>query len=196
MYELNFPDRGLVGRSYHFNGLMEKIVQYRQANGFPCGLGLEDEVEQAVCLAYPQEAENIDPRIPSTTMRLGWEDIVNGTRNLAAFIGAGRPYVSQDEANRRARICASCPFKGDFVRQCGSLCGKLLETIKDFVTSRSTPYDGQLMSCRVCKCHCQAIVWVPLKYQTPHLSQHQKDQYAYAAQIHSCWKNGETDAAP
>ena len=189
-YDLNLPERGMVGRSYNFEGLLAKIAEFRRANSIPIGIGFEEEVEREVALRYPQECVETDPRVPDTSMRLSWYDIIAGTRHLLEFVAAGAPRVSQEEANRRASICVSCPFKGDFVRQCGSLCGELLSLVTSVAGGGRTPYDDQLQSCRVCKCHQRAIVWVPLEFQTPHLTALQRQQYQLAKELHGCWKAG------
>lgn len=188
VFDLNLPEKGMVGRSYNFEGLLGKIAEYRHANGIPMGVGFVEEVEQEVCLRYPQESIETDARVPDTTMRLTWEDIIAGTRHLTSFVAAGRPLVDRAEAERRAAICSTCPFKGDFVKQCGQLCGALLEMVNSVTGGQKTNYDSRLQSCRVCKCHCQAIIWVPLEFQTAHLTDLQRQQYQLARDLHGCWK--------
>lgn len=194
-YELDVPERGVVGKGSTFDHLVFSVEKYRRANGIPVGLGLAEEVEREVCVRYPDECSETDPRVPPSAIRLNYEDVYHGTANIVNLTMAGRPLESQEEADRRAAICAACPFKRPYAKPCTYDCGPLRKLIDRFLTGGGkTKSDAALQACGVCKCECKVIVWVPLEYQLPGLTDFQKEQYRLARQIQEqngqpvCWK--------
>ena len=190
-YILDNKEKGFVGRGSNFTQLVTSIRAYRYSMGLPCGLGLEDEIEQEVCLKYAAECNETSPLIPNIhNRRLSFQDVINGTRALIAFKVAGSPLVDSVEAARRAKICAACPWNVDFQRPCNFICGELKDLVLKIVGSSTTPHDDSLRSCAICSCHNQAQVWLPLEISTAGLSDRQKEQFAMASQTVGCWKQG------
>lgn len=189
-FVLNTPERGMVGVGTDMNALLVSVRAWRNANAFPVGLDFEREVEREVCLNYPGECKETDPRVPDAVIRISWSDVIVGTRHLASFVAAGRPLVSPEEANARSATCLACAFKGHFTTPCTADCTGLSRLVEELVGGAKTVLDARLnnLACRVCKCSVRAIVWVPLKYQTPHLTSLQRQQYALAKELHGCWK--------
>lgn len=84
------------------------------------------------------------------------------------WIAQGKPLVSQEIANARAAICASChnnvathEIKGGCSAcQKGSMILRKLKST--FIGSRTTPSDAKLKACALCGCPLQMKVWMPL----------------------------------
>lgn len=189
-YTLENSDKGFVGFGTTFDMLMTNVRNYRKANALPNGLGLEEEVECEVCRLYPAECIETDARVP-VPRPISWQEAVQGTRVMMSHQLAGRPLVPREEAERRAKICADCPWNYQVNFQCSGICGELQQVVQAIVGSQGTPHDGKLRSCAVCHCYLTASVWVPIEIQTPHLTAEQRSQYKLAKEEWGCWKYTE-----
>jgi hypothetical protein len=169
----------------HWEMLLNRIYDERKANGIPCGLGFEDEVELDLCRDYPAECELNDPRFPKKRGWLSFHEIVAGTRALLKFKLAGSPLVAQEEAERRANICATCPFNVEFQRPCAGLCGELNTLVQAIVGGRQTSNAGRLKSCQLCGCFIGAAIWIPVDIQREVLTDAQREQFD---NVDWCWK--------
>jgi hypothetical protein len=187
-FNLNSPEKGMVGFGTTFEMLMDRLRDYRHANGIPIGIGFEDEVEQEICARYPDACKETDSRIPPREITLSAGDVVRGTKVFAMQWANGRPTVEPEEAYRRARICVACPFQRSVPQGCGGRCGELKDFAKSMVGSKTTPYDGLLQSCGICHCWNSVSIWVPVETQWNVLNDQQKQQFQYAADNHGCWK--------
>lgn len=176
----------VFGTNYEM--LIQLAYNERRANSAPIGLGFEQEVEADLCRSYPDEAETFDPRVPSNR-RLGLSDVVHGTMAMIHHRLAGSPLVSQEEANRRAEICARCAFNVTFTKPC-SLCPDLENLVRAAMTSgKSTPFDNELKSCQLCSCFTKVSVWTELEIQCKPLTDDQRDMFKSLVELGRCWKN-------
>lgn len=183
-YVLNLPERAIVGQGINLPALIRSVREWRRANSVPIGLGFEDEVEKSVCDFYPVEctgAINGKPR----KSRLDLSTVLRGTQVLLAFKMAGSPYVSQEEAERRAAICAACPWNLEYAKPCGGNCGGLKEMVAAIVGGQATPYDEQLKACAVCGCSSRAHIWIPDEFLAKGITDDMREQFAV---IEGCWK--------
>lgn len=185
---INRPDLGVVGKGLQFHNLVVSVKAWRQANGCPIGVAFEEEVEQAACLTYPAECEEIHgPNLRKRNLQLS--DIVTGTKTMLRFKLSGSPLVSAEEANRRASICVKCPYNTTFAKPCAGICDELKNIVQDIIGARGTQHDARLHSCNICGCFLQAAVWVPNEISVPPLHESQKE--AFKAISH-CWKTLES----
>jgi len=186
-YYLNLPDKGMVGGGSSFGMLVANIQKWRTANGWPVGLGLEQELEQEVCKAYPAECDETSEMVPTRHRSL--HDIILGTRTLFSHKLAGSPLVSHAEAERRASVCVKCPNNIHYTTPCGGICGELKDVVNALVGGHGTKFDGALKACAICSCELTSAVWMPIDFQVEGLSDLQKSQFAQARQDYGCWKN-------
>lgn len=186
-YELNLPEKGMVGLGTNFTMLMDKIVAWRKANGWPVGLGLEQEVEVEVCRKYSAECDETSDLVPPRQRT--WSDVILGTRSLLSHKLAGSPLVSQAEANRRAAICVKCPNNIFYASPCGGRCAEIKDLVEVLVGGSGTPFDGALKACAICSCELIAAVWMSLNFQTEGLTPLQVSQFEQASRDYGCWKS-------
>lgn len=165
--------------------LMTRIYAERKANGIPCGLEFEDEVERDLCRDYPAECQLDDPRFPRKRNWLSFHEIIAGTKLLLKFKVSGSPVVAQEEAERRANICASCPFNVEFQRPCAGLCGELYSLVQSIIGNLHVSQESKVKSCQLCGCYLGAAVWLPVDLQRSVLSEHQLEQFD---SVDFCWK--------
>lgn len=190
IYKLDWPEGGMVGFGTGFNMLLDNIRRYRKANGIPIGLGFDDEVEAQVCLRYPRECHHAMPDTVPKAVKFGWLDVVAGTKAIIQHKILGM-LESQEEADRRAAICAKCPMKTEVHLQCAGLCGELQAVVNSLVGARETSSHSAIdkKCCAVCRCYLTAVPFVPLDIQTSVLSEEQKQQFRdVAASGYPCWK--------
>lgn len=164
--------------------VLRMVMESRRANGVPCGLEIEQEVEQWICAKYAAECKSVDPRV-FTHRPLTLSHIVAGSRVMLSQWFNGRKVVERAEAERRAQICAGCPMNVKFDKPCGGLCPELASVVSGITGAQGTQYDWQLNSCAVCRCFLQAAIWVERETQWNVLDENTKEQFNAVA---NCWK--------
>ena len=112
-----------------------------------------------------------------------------GTKMMVRHKLAGSPIVSDEEAERRAKICLSCPWHMEISWPCSGACGELKDYVQDIIGSKRTSVDAALKSCGVCSCWTGIAVYVPLEIQRSVLNEDQKKQFETAAEEWHCWKH-------
>jgi len=188
-FRIDAREKGLVGVGTTFEQLLDRVRAYRHANGLPNGLGLEEQLEQEICARYPSACKESDPRVPPSEGTVGGADVVRGSKVMLRHWMNNRVTVSQEEANRRAAICANCAWQRTITTGCGGKCGEIIEWLATSGFSvGTTPYDDRIKSCGVCHCLLKISVWVPLDLQTKDLSDFQKEQFKLAFETQRCWK--------
>lgn len=182
-WELNRPDLGLVGKGYIFDVLVDRCRKWRVANGVPIGLGFAAEVERECCRQKPDHCQPCNVKLHPR--RLTFQDLLTGTSSMLSFMAAGSPLVSAAEAERRAGICAKCPFNVEYSTPCGGICSSLKNLVKSIIGNAATSRDADLRSCYICGCFLRSSVWVPVDLQLKPLSEKQRQTLAA---VPHCWK--------
>jgi len=81
-------------------------------------------------------------------------------RRWAAKWKGELPFVSSEEANARAKICAGCPFNVP-IDSCPGCVGVFRFLKKLLTPNQVTPYDEKLKACGVCGCSLRIKIHVP-----------------------------------
>ena len=101
------------------------------------------------------------PEVLRQKRLIGWRDIKAFLLKVASWWNAGE-CVSQDEADRRAAICAGCELNQTaFLPGCPGCTNMAAEVFK-FIGGKKTASDVALKSCGHCGCQNSVIVWAPL----------------------------------
>lgn len=91
------------------------------------------------------------------------EDLKRFVSTIKFWVMDGRPSVLQEEAERRAAICSSCPYNAK-ISQCFG-CGQASEFLSLMQGNPTTSLDSQLHSCLVCGCALKGVkIFMPLGY--------------------------------
>lgn len=136
--------------------------QHRIANDLPISADFETQLNDDLCAQLPPEfCEGSDPNRPYVNPRFSLGDVGDVMRVIVSWIGSGFTFVSQAEADRRARICVGC-YNNINVAGCGA-CHQLGKFITGALAQRKTPYDDSLKVCGVCRCVNRAQVHIPLE---------------------------------
>ena len=147
-----------------FDALVTEVRNHYLANNLSVPVDLEQIILSYVCQTYAEcSFDNVPNAVARGTIKqtLGLADVIRFSKTLFdAMIGGEK--VTQDEANRRAQICSTCPYnvQPDGCMGCNSRL--LKEAVSSLSRAGKTPYDGQLMSCRFCGCFINSMVWFPI----------------------------------
>jgi hypothetical protein len=141
---------------------VKKVAQHRQNNNLPVGDNIAQEVEEQMCermsIQDRDEYCNAGARIPKS---IGWRQVEAFLKTAGAFIATGGQLVPQEEAERRAAICAQCPLNVG-MHGCG-VCRKTVDAFRETILQRSTSQDAGLLNCGVCGCENRTQVHIPLE---------------------------------
>jgi hypothetical protein len=135
-----------------------------EANQIPIRLMLEAEIEDQLCSTLPpgfcEQSDPIQQRRAAQIARPGIKEVDSFTRLLVKR-WTGKGLVSQDEAEAHGRVCLGCPYNQapDGCTSCSSDATKEAIEFALGTGKKSTPHDGLLKSCLLCKCHLRSKVW-------------------------------------
>ena len=167
----------------HWNGLLQLVSEHRSANNLPIEPGWDREIEEYMCNEIPDGCHEVaEIKAGPVTM----SQVLTFTQILGESILRGNQRVEQDEADRRALICANCPanVEPEGCVPCG-LQG-VAKLLTRFVGGGKTLHDNRLNSCKHCGCLNKAQVWFPLSLLQKHTSKRVMNELP-----HNCWKKHE-----
>jgi hypothetical protein len=161
------PETGFWSKAITFESLIRSVAQHRQNNGLRMvaeGFDtLPQELEDWLCKQMtPDDQTRLCTGGVRSRESIGWREIVGFIESNAQFIADGGQQVPQDEAERRASICSTCPLNVN-VDGCG-VCKRTVDEYREkFLHAQPTSYETQLRACGVCGCDLRSIVHFPLK---------------------------------
>lgn len=157
-----------VLRAFDFHGLVNVVMDHRRTNGLPVGT-IEDtiiEIEEQLCSKIDPKRcrlKTITPTAAKPTGRdVSWADVRNFLRVAANWIRKGLKPVEQAEAERRAFLCADCPFNVESSGCAGCKAREMAADLSLATKGLATSLDSKLKACAVCGCENRAQVHYPL----------------------------------
>lgn len=155
-------DTRCVFVSYGWNSLMKMVREHMGSNGIaiPEDLGRTMMEEYCANTGSVVCAEN-NPH--QTKMQRMWDQGSRFFRTIKQMVTRGESLVPQEEAERRAAICAGCPLNDDGLQNC-STCGAkgFIAEMTGYTIGKSTSQDAALKTCGVCGCVNRLKVWFPV----------------------------------
>jgi hypothetical protein len=148
-----------------FPALVKKVSQHRtNQNYLMVGEGfntLGDEIEAQICarMSPIDQVANCDSALRPVT-QIHWTQVITFLQTLVAWFKTGFALVPQEEAERRAAICAKCPYNVG-LSGCGG-CKTAVSVMRASLLKASTSQDAGLQACGVCGCDNPTQVHVPL----------------------------------
>lgn len=154
------PTTGMKFNEIVYAVLVTKVMKHCMANGLTFDLGtFEDELcRQINAPSVCSEGMRGKPRPVQKRTTI---DDAAGFIRVAGEWMKGREFVPQEEAERRAAICAECP-ENQRIEGCSG-CRNLVGRLTQFLGRRKTQQDAKLQGCRVCGCSNIAQVHIPLE---------------------------------
>jgi hypothetical protein len=120
-------------------------------------------IENALCSRLAGDP-NCVPCSHVASQSVNFGSIVRWVRAMYSFATQGGfQLVDQEEAERRAEICAKCPMQVSTSGCWG--CKGIAGMLPAIAGARKTPYDGQLKACGVCGCYNAVSVHLPKDVQ-------------------------------
>lgn len=144
----------------NFKQLVEAVKKHLEANDIPVPVTLEREMNEAACAEFPYQCEELDPDA-ERKISLWYQ----AKKFFTAVISAAtQGLVSQEEAERRALICSTCPFNGGAsLNLCSGGChtAKFVKEAAEALSTKHTSLDNKLNTCGLCECSLKLKIWVP-----------------------------------
>lgn len=136
---------------------------HRRANDLPIPLNFEAKMNDQLCgLLPPTWCDRDEGDVAHwVDTRFTWSDFTEGMKVFSRWGAEGAPLVNDDEANRRAGVCVSCPLNVN-ITGC-SACHKMASYITGTVAKKPGIYDDHLRACAICHCALKALVWFPME---------------------------------
>jgi hypothetical protein len=151
------PETGAHFKAMSWSRLCRLVRQHRQGNGLDIEDGWELRLEEQWCLANPDLCGVGTPRTQKKNAP-GWGAVVQFARTMWEWAKSGQ-LATQEEAERRAAICAMCPMN---VKMSGCLgCTGVAKYAEETLMGRTTLHDATLQVCMACGCYLKVKVHVP-----------------------------------
>jgi hypothetical protein len=144
--------------SYGWSSLIEAVKAHLKGNGIEEPLTLELQMADFMCQHVPEWCEEMNPEREQKVS--AWKMMKSFYRAVEATWHEGQ--VSQEEADRRAAICAQCPKNVDKVTEfcIGCYARGLVSKVNDLLGSKRTAHDEKLKVCGACHCQLSLKVWM------------------------------------
>jgi hypothetical protein len=189
-YRYVFPEDAHMVKAGIYSTWQEKIKEHCQRNGYPFSQERLDIAEDELCkLMPPGVCRYEDGSLPEwfVNQRATLEDVINGTKVLAAWVASGFRLVSRETAIERAKTCAAC-WANIRIPGCAS-CSRIMEMVSAVVGIKDAlPEDVathlEAKSCVYCHCLSAANVWVPVEVSRRGVS----EEALNAMPAGHCWK--------
>jgi len=140
--------------------LCQKFAEYRIANNLQLG-DTQAQVEDWICRNTQSQCRPANPPRTEGDVKASGAMVVQFFRYMAARFRSS-DIVTQEEAERRAEICANCRFNVR-VDDAGCVgCFGLAARIAALIGDCRTKLDSSLFFCGICGCNNSVSVFAPL----------------------------------
>jgi len=150
----------IVGGDY--DDLISRCAKHLESVGIVPPVNLALLVQDSLC----RRLAGYEGCIPCSQVKqtIGFMEIVRWVHAMWAFAtNSGFQCVEQEEAERRAEICAACPNQISTSGCWG--CKGIAGLLPAIAGARKTSRDSQLKACGVCGCFNQVSVHIPIDVQ-------------------------------
>lgn len=167
-YRYTVPETGHYIEAWNIDNWIEQIRKHLEANNIPIPTDLLAKAEDQLCqLLPPGWCDFDDPNRPRVDTNFGWGDVERASATFVDWVSQGRETVTQDEAERRARICTRC-YLNLRTQGCGVSCRELIRKLVGLFVNKKTSVDDNLHTCGACRCFLKAKVHFPLQIIEEH----------------------------
>ena len=170
-FRFTVPETGFKIENEHtMVGLLRLVKLHYDDNNIPLPDDWEKAVEDQLCRQLPAgwcEWTDGQPARGAVST-LSAQNIIKGVTSLLTIakqaVSGDDVFVSGEEANNRAEICARCYYNvpAGFCGGCGAM-QQITSLVAQVKGGRSTPSDKSLHNCGICGCRNEAIVHVNRK---------------------------------
>ena len=152
-------ETGHSSQSQTYDSWLADTYAHRRANNLPIPIDFTAQMEDQLCSSLPAGwCSGTDPNRPDVDMRFTVGDVWNWTKAQLAVLSTG--FVSQDEAERRAKICSGC-YMNINAQGCRG-CQDVATLFSNQLAKKQTSADMFLRNCGSCRCYLRALVHFPI----------------------------------
>jgi hypothetical protein len=193
-WKIKVPKTGVEFKHYDFRAISNAYKSHCNANGILLSPNWQEEFLSEMCKQNQHWGRKCRPAVANSLKRrrLSLTAVLSFLNMLRAWaqstLSGKDAFIPQEEAERRAGICANCPFNTTLQFSCGACMGAVLTLIHGILGKRKTEYDSSLGACLICSCSLKAAVHVPVDVQREGLSDELKNDFD---EIKYCWKRVE-----
>lgn len=146
-----FKDGPVMITGHTFDDLVQNVGAWRIKNRRPMG-DPEKEIEAQICELWPhfctpEKGEKMPP--PADKGVTAGPTLIQRVSKWLSILGKSLPFVNQDEAERRAAICASCKKNELWETGCATCIQAARAELLKVRGGRSTTHDDKLQACIV-----------------------------------------------
>jgi hypothetical protein len=191
-FTMTVPATGFRISHYDYTSFVNLYLGHLRDRGIQVEPNWEETMQDELC--RQNNWKGVCESIPENVEKpVSAADLKNFLKTVADLIDNAvygeETFVAQEEANRRAAICKTCPENIHGIIQWCSFCpGGVLKALNKFFgyfrprqTELTTPDDNHLFACRVCHCSNSAQVHVSTS-----ILKRVKGDYQYPDH---CWKH-------
>jgi len=172
------PETGQTFSGHSEYQLITQLRAHYKANGYPEPADYKAMIEADICSKQPEYCTGSNPAMVPA-IGFTFHTVLQGTRTIGQWLWqsglkGARQYVPQPLADSRAKVCLRCPFN-DEPQGCTSCNSKAMkEALRIVIGNRTTPFDDQLKSCRICQCGLSGKVQLPHQVLYDNMTDEQK----------------------
>lgn len=160
--------------------LLARVEMFRAGNGLDLSPGWQQRIEADICRQLKLDSawcRHVDPEPKETNRTIGFQEVGRFlsvlTHWIADAVVNSQPWVSEEEADQRSKICAACPYNMPVDAPCTG-CADLVGKATSLIGGRTTSQDDKLKSCAICGCDNRAQIHVALHVLANGVSQEMK----------------------
>jgi len=188
-FSFTHSETGHTTKANDYTTWIDKCIEHRRGNNLSIPDNFELVAQDQLCQTLHPDLWEIDSGDKSwVNPRITWGDVYNAANTYHEWRIQGKPFVSLDEAERRAKICAGCYLNVN-VPGCGGLCREVARIVTETKGDRTTRFDTQLRNCAVCKCTNGSQIHFPLAILETADTDTRQNQYP-----NFCWKQKQSPA--
>ena len=174
------PVTGETVEGGDFWDMVKKCERAISIRGLVPPVDLIQQIENALCERLAGHTQCVP--CSSVKQTLGFGEIVRWVKAMYNFATHSKfQLVDQEEAERRAKICAACPHQISTSGCWG--CKGIAGMVPAIAGARKTSYDAQLKACGICGCFNAVSVHLPLDVQ----------QDSHLSFPDHCWKKSQSE---
>lgn len=152
----------VVLMSIGWPSLVKDVREHLRGNDLPVPPNLSEVMQAWWCSEMGGEACGEPPPVLKTDLRAMAERFL---RTAKSYIFDGGERVGQEEVERRASICATCPYNVPSDSFCsGCFMTSLTASAMKLVSGWKTSQDDRLKACGICSCELKIKVFIPTKH--------------------------------
>lgn len=141
--------------------LTKKVLEYRVNNGLQLG-NPEEEIQDWLCRNTGAPCAPARPKSDVMPVKASGTAVARFLVAMASWL-ASSGVVTQEEADRRAEICAGCRWNVPIDDQICFGCFSLTARIMQAIGNRTTKFTDALEFCGKCGCSLKTTAWAPLE---------------------------------